>query len=311
MADRGAHQSAATPVIDDTVVERVTKLRPSLRGSLVFTVFPLRRRVVMENLRHVFGDRLSENQLRRLARCAYGHFAKTIIETFGMIVSSERRIAAKVDVLGVEHVLRAAEQGKGVLLLAGHFGNWELAAVAAMLQFKQYRNRFHVIRKSLGLGLENLVFSRFRKAGLQIISPANALESVFDALENNDVVIFIMDQYQVPGSKAIAVEFFGEPTGTNRSLALVARQSGAPVVPASSHRRPDGRHVIQFHPALEWLPKDSSREEIYHNTLAYNRVLEGFVLEHPEQWLWAHRRWKTRLRPPTRRRQRELDRGWR
>jgi KDO2-lipid IV(A) lauroyltransferase len=311
MADGEVQQTGAAPVIDDDIIERVTALKPSVLGSLIFALFPLRRRVVMENLRLVFGDRLSEDQVRQLARCAYGHFARTIIETFGMIVSSERRIAAKVDVLGVEHVLRAAEDGKGVLLLAGHFGNWELAAVAAMLQFKQYRNRFHVIRKSLGLGLENLVFTRFRKAGLQIINPSNALESVFDALENNDVVIFIMDQYQVPGSKAMAVEFFGMPTGTNRSLALVARQSGAPVVPASSHRRPDGRHVIRFHRALEWLVMDSSREEIYRNTLAYNRVLEQFVLEHPEQWLWAHRRWKSHLRPPTRRRQRELDRGWR
>jgi KDO2-lipid IV(A) lauroyltransferase len=93
-----------------------------------------------------------------------------------------------------------------------------------------------VIRKSLTPGLEDIVFGRFRKAGLRIISPINALTGVFDALEKNDVVIFIMDQHAVLGSKAIAVEFFGREAGTNRSLALVARQSGAPVIPAFVNR---------------------------------------------------------------------------
>ena len=287
----------------------ISELKPSLLGSAMYSLIPVRRHIVMENLQQVFGDRLSELDLRRLARCFYSHTAKTIAENLAMLVSSERRIAGKVDVVGVEHVLKAAERGKGVLILTGHFGNWELSAVAAMLQFKKYQNRFHVIRKSLAPGLEDMVFGRFRKAGLRIISPANALTGVFDALGKNDVVIFIMDQHQVLGSKAIAVEFFGREAGTNRSLALVARKSGAPVVPASSYRKPDGRHVMQFYPPLDWISADSSREEIYRNTLGYNQVLEKFVLDHPDQWLWIHRRWKIDIRPPSRRRQRELRMG--
>ena len=272
----------------------------------MYSLVPCRRRIVMDNLRQVYGDRLSEPEMRRLARWFYSHAATTIGETLAIMVSSERRIAGKVDVVGVEHVLKAAEHGNGVLILTGHFGNWELSAVAAMLQFRKYQNRFHVIRKSLGPGVENMVFGRFRKAGLRIISPVNALIGVFDALEKNDVVIFIMDQHAVVGSKAIAVEFFGREAGTNRSLALVARQSGAPVVPASSYRKLDGRHVMQFYPSLEWINADSSREEIYRNTLGYNQVLEKFVLDHPDQWLWIHRRWKIGKKATSRRRQREL-----
>jgi len=284
----------------------ISELKPSLLGSAIYSLVPFRRRIVMENLRQVFGDRLSEPEMRRLARCFYSHSATTIGENLAMMASSVRRIAAKVDVVGIEHVLKAAELGNGVLILTGHFGNWELSAIAAMLQFKKYQNRFHVIRKSLTPGLEDIVFGRFRKAGLRIISPVNALVGVFDALEMNDVVIFIMDQHAVLGSKAIAVEFFGREAGTNRSLALVARQSGAPVIPASSYRKPDGRHVMQFHPPLEWISADNSREEIYRNTLGYNQVLERFVLDHPDQWLWIHRRWKIEIRPMGRRWQREL-----
>ncbi|MFV2073249.1 MAG: lysophospholipid acyltransferase family protein [Thermoanaerobaculales bacterium] len=287
----------------------ISELKPSLVGSAMYYLLPVRRRIVMDNLRQVFGNRLNERELRRLARCFYSHFTKTIAENLAMIVSSERRIAGQVDVIGVEHVLAAAEQGKGVLILTGHFGNWELSAVAAMLQFSQYQHRFHVIRKSLSPGLENIVFGRFRKAGLEIISAVDALSHVTDALEKNDVVIFIMDQHAVVGSKAIAVEFLGKEAGTNRSLALIAARSGAPVVPASSYRKPDGRHVMRFFEPLECISADNSREEIYLNTLGYNRVLEQFVLDHPDQWFWMHRRWKIGVRRETSRRQRELEMG--
>jgi len=290
-------------------VAAISDLKPSLVGSVVYTFFPVRRRVVMENLRQVFGDQLTEKEFRRLARCIYGHVATTIREYLTMMVSSERRIADRVDVVGVEHVLKAAEQGRGVLILTGHFGNWELSAVAAMLQFKQYRNRFHVIRKPLGLGMEGVVFGRFREAGLTVINRMNALATTLDVLEKNDVVIFIMDQHNVVGSKAIEVEFFGKVAGTNRSLAMVARQSGAPVIPAASYRKSDGRHVMEFHPPLEWIAAERPREELYLNTLAYNRVLEKFVLAHPDQWLWAHRRWKIGSNRPSKRRLRELKMG--
>ncbi|MCP4895449.1 MAG: lysophospholipid acyltransferase family protein, partial [bacterium] len=183
------------------------------------------------------------------------------------------------------------------------------AAAGAMLQFKQYQNRLHVIRKSLFPVLEMLVFGRFRKAGLRIIPAFNALNCVFDALDKNDAIIFIMDQHNVLGSKAIAVEFFGKEAGTNRSLALVARQSGAPVIPACCYRKPDGRHVMRFDPPLPWITSEQPRNEIYLNTLKYNQVLEEFILDHPEQWFWMHRRWKLDLRPPTKRRQRELKMG--
>jgi KDO2-lipid IV(A) lauroyltransferase len=188
-------------------ISGISDLKPSPLGSALFSLVPVRRRVVMENLQQVFGDQLGERERRRLARCFYGHVAKTIKENLLMMMSSERRIAGRVDVSGVENVLAAAEHGNGVLILTGHFGNWELSAVGAMLQFKKYRNRFHVIRKSLGLGLERVVFGRFRKAGLRVIGRIGALQKVLDALKENDVVIFIMDQHNKVGAKAVAAEF--------------------------------------------------------------------------------------------------------
>jgi KDO2-lipid IV(A) lauroyltransferase len=126
-----------------------------------------------------------------------------------------------------------------------------------------------------------------------VIPPFNTLSQVLRALANNDVVIFILDQHtMVDVPKGIAVDFYGRTAGTNRSLALLTAHSGAPVIPAIAYRKKDGRHVLRFEEPLEWIYDDDPEEEIRLNTQYYNQVLERFVLEHPEQWFWAHRRWK-------------------
>jgi KDO2-lipid IV(A) lauroyltransferase len=94
----------------------------------------------------------------------------------------------------------------------------------------------------------------------------------------------------------VEVEFFGEPAGTFRSLAIIAAATGAPVLPAASWREPDGTHVLRFEAALEPIRHEDAREELVRNTRAYNAALERLVVRHPEQWWWVHRRWKAATR---------------
>jgi len=271
----------------------IWKPEPSRFASFLYQFLGIRRRIVMANMRQVFGDQLSASDIRRLATAFYLHFFKVICENLAMFWRSDRRLADMVDVVGVEHLYAAGDKGDGILILTGHFGNWELTSIAAMLQYKEYRDRFFVIRKSLSAGLEHVLFRRFHEAGLKVIPPYNTLSQVLRALANNDVVIFILDQHtMVDVPKGIAVDFFGRTAGTNRSLALLTAHSGAPVIPAMAYRKKDGRHVLRFEEPLEWIYADDPEEEIQLNTQHYNEVLERFVLEHPEQWFWAHRRWK-------------------
>jgi KDO2-lipid IV(A) lauroyltransferase len=271
----------------------IWEVEPSRFATALYHVLGIRRRIVMANMRVVFGDQLSASDIKRLAKAFYRHFWDVICENLAMFWRTDRRLANMVDVVGVEHLFAAGEKGQGLLILTGHFGNWELTSIAAMLQYKEYRDRFFVIRKSLSAGLEHVLFRRFHQAGLQVIPPFNTLSQVLRALANNDVVIFILDQHtMVDVPKGIAVDFFGRTAGTNRSLALLTAHSGAPVIPAIAYRKKDGRHVLRFEEPLKWIYDDDPEEEIRLNTQHYNQVLERFVLEHPEQWFWAHRRWK-------------------
>lgn len=267
--------------------------RPGFLSKFAYYCLPFRRRTTLRNMTLVFGGTLSSAQIRYLAQSTYGHFLRSCWENLLMGVRSKRWLKEQVCVVGTEHVLKASEGNKGILLLTGHFGNWEFAPVGGMHRFRQFKGRFHVLRRHLvNKFVERLVFRRFYEAGLDVIPKKNSLGKVLNHLANNDVVAFIMDQHAKPGKDGVVVNFFGKSSGTFKSLAVVARTTGAPVIPSYSYRAENGTHVMKFLEPLCWIEHPDPDTEILENTRVYNEVLERIILEHPEQWWWVHRRWK-------------------
>ena len=264
-----------------------------LSGRLVYRLLPYRRRVVLDNLQLVFGDILTEQQITQLAQAHYAHMWRLMIEflSFPVMSSSRRARLARVE---NEQVLRAAHaQGKGVLLLTGHFGNFEVAAAAGMMSFPEAHGRFHFVRRPFKpRWLENFVYGRSRRLGFGSLPKQGSLDLFIDRLEAGDLILFPFDQYAA-GRDGIQVDFFGHPAGTFRSLAIIARATGAPVVPAATWREPDGHHVLRFEEPLTPIECEDYDEEIRRNTGAYHAMLERLILRHPEQWWWMHRRWKS------------------
>ena len=263
-----------------------------LAGKIIYSLLPIRRRVVLSNLRLVFGGKVPESEIVRLAQAFYGHLGRFLVEFIRYSWLSSARRAALVRVENVDAILRAHAQGKGVLVLTGHLGNWELTTVAGMANFPQHRGRFHIPRKPLHPPwLDALVTGRFRRAGLGVLPKKGALEAILDRLAAQDIIVFIFDQH-AGGRDGVEVEFFGHKANTFRSLATIALATGSPVVPATTWREPDGHHVLRFEEALPVVECDDPDEAIRANTRVYNAALERLILRHPEQWFWMHRRWK-------------------
>ncbi len=263
-----------------------------LVGKLIFHLLPIRRRIVLSNLRRVFGGIVPEAEIRRLAQAHYAHLARLVLEFLQFPWLSDSQRTAMVQVENIEAILRAGAQGKGVLVLTGHLGNWEIATAAGISKFPQYRGRFHFVRRQLQpRWLDTLVTRRFRRVGFGVLPKRGALEAILQRLAAQDAVVFVFDQH-AGGSDGISVDFFGHPAGTFRSLAILALATGAPVVPAASWREPDGGHVLRFEEALPLVECEDTNEAIRKNTRAYNAALERLVLRHPEQWFWVHQRWK-------------------
>jgi KDO2-lipid IV(A) lauroyltransferase len=263
-----------------------------LVGKLFYHLLPIRRAVVLANLRRVFGDAVPEAEVRRIAQASYAHLARLALEFLVFPWLPRARRAARVRVENIEAALGVYEQGKGALILTGHFGNWEVATAAGIESFPQYRGRFHFLRRPLKPSwFDALVTRRFRRAGMGVLPKRGALDRILDLLAAGHAIVFVFDQH-AGGSDAIAVEFFGRPAGTFKSLAILALATGAPVIPAASWREPDGRHVLRFEAPLRLIECEDTTEAIRRNTRAYNETLERLVLRHPEQYFWLHRRWK-------------------
>jgi KDO2-lipid IV(A) lauroyltransferase len=261
----------------------------------MYHVVPIRRKVVLENLGIAFGAELTPDEIKKLAQAFYRHLVLTIWENVCFGWKSRESLKRAVRIEGLERLFKAAEAGRGVLLIGGHYGNWEAAPVGGMMQFDEFRGRLHMLRRHIvNKWVERQLFKRYYEAGLDVIPKRSSLNRVMDALASNNAVGFIMDQYAKPGKEGILAEFFGKPAGTFKSLAVVARASEAPVLPVACWREPDGKHVLKFFEPMTWIPNDDPDQEILLNTLAYNRRIESIIREHPDQWLWIHKRWKVK-----------------
>ena len=261
-------------------------------GKVLYYMLPFRRGVVLGNLRRVFGDALDGRGIRRLAQAYGAHFVRFLVEFVRLPLMSPTRRKAWVRVENVEAPIRAHGQGKGVLLLTGHFGNWEVATVAGMGQFPQYRRLFHFVRRPLKpLWLNDFITRRFQRSGFGTLAKRGSLDAILELLAGGAILVYVLDQH-ASGREGIVVDFLGHPAGTFKSLAVLALNTGAPVIPACCWREPDGTHVLRFEDPLPLIECDDISEAIRLNTRSYNAALERMLLRHPEQWIWMHRRWK-------------------
>jgi KDO2-lipid IV(A) lauroyltransferase len=265
---------------------------PSWRARLLYALLPLRRQVVLDNLRRVYGDTADEAEITRLAQAHYGHLGRLLWEFLWYPWLPRARKLAMVRVEGLDDLLAAHAQGKGVLILTGHFGNFEVATSAGLASFPQAHGRFHFVRRPIRPEwLDRLVTRRFRKAGFGVLPKRGGLDAILDRLAAGDLVVFPFDQH-AQRKDGVEVEFFGHPAGTFRSLSVIALSTGAPVVPASSWREPDGHHVLRFEKPLYAVEQADANEAIRLTTREFNRALELLIVRRPEQWWWVHRRWK-------------------
>jgi KDO2-lipid IV(A) lauroyltransferase len=275
------------------VALRVPKtITPSFGGRFLYRFLPYRRAVILENLNRVYGANVSQDQIIKLAQAHYGHLLALFKELIAFRFLSEERKKNLVRVEGVPGMIEAFEAGRGLLILTGHFGNFEVSTVAGIEHFPQVKGRIHFLRRPIKpKWLSDMLTRRFNQAGFGVVGRRGSLEEIVSTIEKGDAIVFPFDQF-ARKPEGIAVEFFGHAAGTFKSMAVIALATGAPVIPAASWREPDGTHVLSFMPALTPILDEDVGAEIIRNTRAYNAALELSIVRHPEQWWWVHRRWK-------------------
>lgn len=188
---------------------------------------------------------------------------------------------------GFEHYQAAKARGRGVLFATGHLGNWELSAFAHALLCEP----MHVVVRPLDNPLLDDLIKRYRTAsGNRILDKQDYLRGILRALSANEAVGILIDQNTLP-EHGVFVDFFGRPACTGTTFAKLAHKTGAAVIPGYALWHPGrGKYVLHFEPILEMTG------DLTTDTARLTRHLEGVIRRYPDQWLWLHRRWKTR--PP-------------
>jgi KDO2-lipid IV(A) lauroyltransferase len=260
-------------------------------GRAGYSPLGIRRRVVEEQLRASFPD-WSEAEVARIARASYGSLARTTIEA---ALISDRGPQGALDLVervdGWEIVEERLARGKGMILVAGHLGNWELAAA----YFGARAVRIEVIARHMANPLVDGFLSRARvRSGMGVVYDEDAVRRGPRLLREGGVLGCMVDQATL-GLASTWVPFLGRPAKTPRGPAVFALRLGAPMVFVAPIRTASGRYHLTFEPVDFTLTGDREADTD-HIVRAYTGVLERWVRRVPEQYFWQHRRWK--YQPP-------------
>ena len=260
-----------------------------LLGDLWFYTDHRHRGIAVGNLQRAFPNELNAADRMRLAREVFRNLALMPFELGWSLRRTQAENLSRIKVLGREHLEEAQGRRKGVLILTAHTGNWEMLTAAAA----GFRLTVNVVYRPLdSLTLERLVGGLRSRFGARLIPRAGSLRAMIRALRRGEAVALLMDQ-NVGWRKGVFAPFFGSRACTHKVMAVLALKTGAPVVPLFM-RRENGRFMAEFQAALPTRSTGDRTADVDWNTHRYNQVIEAFVRRYPDQWLWLHRRWKTR-----------------
>ncbi len=249
----------------------------------------VRRAVCLENLGRAFGTAAETGVYERLGRHAYEHVGMSALEFLRLPHEDPAALRDRMDVQGEQHIRAALAAGNGAIVASGHFGNWEMMGACAAA--RGWPVTF-VVQRLRNSAVDRIVQGIRTGVGIEVVERGMALRRVHASLAANRLVHFMCDQDA--RRRGVFVPLFGVPASTPKGAAQLALRMGVPFIPAFGWRLDeDGRHCADFTPPVvaRATEEDAAVLELL---TEFNRRLEAAVRRVPEQYWWAHRRWKTR-----------------
>ncbi len=253
-------------------------------AGLLDSAIPRLRGVAGRNLRLAMPE-LDEAARRRLADGSFDSIARILASMARFPRIGKGNVREWIDYEGFEHYERAMASGKGVLFATAHLGNWELSAYAHALMAKP----MHVVVRGLdNPRIDRLVAGLRMRSGNRVIEKRDFARGILRALSRNEAVGILIDQ-NVAAEEGIFIDFFGVKACVSTGIGRIAARTGATVIPGFALWSGEkGRYVLKFYPPVAITGDEAEDTRRIHATL------EAAIREYPDQWLWMHRRWKTR-----------------
>ena len=259
-------------------------------GRLLYVLDGRHRRITLRNLALAFKDK-DFKEREQIARSVFQNLGRVLAEFSYIPKLNEQNIGQHIAVEGLENFYRAYTKGRGVLLFTAHFGNWEWMALSIPLVIRQRCNV--VVRPLDSRFLDGVVQWLRTCTGNQTIPKQKSLGRLLRLLKNGEIIGILLDQ-NMAWQEGVFVNFFGELACTNIGMALLALKTGAPVVPTFNIRQADGSYRVVFEPEVPLIQTKDKDQDVEKNTELFTHIIERYVRDHPDHWLWLHQRWKTR-----------------
>lgn len=255
-------------------------------GALAFRVIKRRRETALRNLARCLPEK-SEAERIAVARGAFRNFGQLLVDGMihGRLIRNPERW---LRVEGFEHIQAAYEKGRGVFLFSAHYGNWELIALN--------QSRLGLPLAMVVRALDNPLLDRWLNAiralhGNRVAYKKDAAKAMLGAIRQKIGVAILIDQAYT-GEGKVEIPWFGQPAPTVPTLGILARRTGAAMVPVFSWPEPGGVWAVRYGPALELPQTDDRDADALAITTAATKIIEAAVRERPECWLWMHERFK-------------------
>lgn len=256
-------------------------------GMLVYRLDKRHRRIALENIASTLG--LKGAEAEKIVLSVFENLGMVLAEFIKIPTIDKGFLDKRVSVEGFENYLKAKSEGKGVLMLGAHLGNWELLGATLLLKMGEVASVVYM--KTKNPYVDRFIDSIRKSYGIKTIPHHNAMKQVLAALRRGEAVGVLLDQHG--GQKeAIKVDFIGRSAATSIGFAIMALRTGAPVVPMFMVRDGDGMFRFIYEKPIYLKKSGDLEKDIRDGTIIFNKVIEDYVRRYPEQWFWVHRRWK-------------------
>lgn len=258
-------------------------------GLILYAIWGSRRKIALANIRSAIENgslTLSEDP-RSVIRRNFRNLGRLVIEVVKIYYGMGGSVLKNIELRGRDNFTNAMNRGKGVICITGHCGNWELMAVYLSMSIG---HASIVARKQNNEYLNRFIVRTREKYGNHIIFKEGALRQILSCLKKKEAVAFLMDQ-SVIKSEGITIHFLGRNAYAMKTPAVIARKTGAAVIPLFIRRTETG-HIVEIHEEIPLVSSEDPDTALLHDTINFSKPIEEYIKKYPSDWLWIHRRWK-------------------
>ncbi len=257
-------------------------------GDLVFFFNKERRLIAYANLKSAFGSEKTPEELRQITKRVYRNMVQTFVEVLNLTKINRKYVDKYVEVVNMERIRNAAKSGRGTILLTAHFGDWELSSLVSSVEGFPI---LVLVREQKMRRLNELLNQLRESNGCKVIRKGMDVKNILKALYGKNIVGILSDQDA--GKKGVFVDFFGRPTSYHSGPFDIAKHTDSLILPNFIVRTGGPYHKLYLEEYIDFQEFQQGPADIKENIQRFAKLLERYIRQYPDQWLWLHKRWKS------------------